>query len=93
VSQEHVPLKYVPLKYIPLPPSTPSSATNTLALARIQAARDKADAALMSVCQHLLHDTVSSLDNADLAPVLGRKWYHTYLVFFRMFFFLSKKMV
>jgi hypothetical protein len=73
-----------------LPHSTPSSATHTLALACIQAARDKADAAMMSVCQHLLHDTVSSFDSADLGPVLGRKWYHTYLVFFKMVFFLLK---
>ena len=41
------------------------------------AACREADDELLSLGDHLLKDTVSDLQNADMAPVLGRKWYNT----------------
>ena len=41
------------------------------------AACREADGELLSLGHHLLKDTVSDLENADMAPVLGRKWYNT----------------
>jgi hypothetical protein len=41
------------------------------------AAADAADGEVEAICYHLLKDTKSSADNADLSPVFGRKWYKT----------------